>query len=233
MCMANSLESRVPIADPRVVRFALHTRFDLKLRGGATKWILRRAVADVIPADVLSRRKVGFDTPAESWMRDRHPDFVRDLLLSKAARERGLLRRGRRGGAAATHHARPIGSTSSGSSRRSRPGRRRSSTRERPYANRSIMPTNRCATCVISDRSCTSWARKARLSRRLGDLAPRQPSRDRRSRPDRDGPKGVTRSLDGAPAVPGSDFRRRGGAAIASGRTRCAGCRSPPTGRCR
>ena len=49
MSMANGLESRVPIADPRVVRFALHTGFDLKLRGGATKWILRQAVADVIP----------------------------------------------------------------------------------------------------------------------------------------------------------------------------------------
>jgi asparagine synthase (glutamine-hydrolysing) len=90
MSMANSLESRVPIADPRVVRFALHTRFDLKLRGGATKWVLRRAVSDAIPSSVLGRRKVGFDTPAESWMRDRHPGFVRDLLLSKAARERGV-----------------------------------------------------------------------------------------------------------------------------------------------
>ena len=90
MSMANSLESRVPIADPRVVRFALHTRFDLKLRGGATKWILRRAVSNAIPSDVLGRRKVGFDTPAETWMRDRHPGFVRDLLLSRAARERGF-----------------------------------------------------------------------------------------------------------------------------------------------
>jgi len=90
MSMANSLESRVPIADPRVVRFALHTRFDLKLRGGATKWVLRRAVSDVIPSEVPGRRKVGFDTPAEPWMRDQHPGFVRDLLLSKSARERGL-----------------------------------------------------------------------------------------------------------------------------------------------
>src|SRR6267142_2196963 len=47
MSMANGLESRVPIADPRIVRFALHTSFDLKLRGGATKWILRQAVAVV------------------------------------------------------------------------------------------------------------------------------------------------------------------------------------------
>jgi asparagine synthase (glutamine-hydrolysing) len=90
MSMANSLESRVPIADPRVVRFALLTRFDLKLRGGSTKWVLRRSVSDAIPSAVLGRRKVGFDTPAESWMRDLHPGFVRDLLLSRAARERGF-----------------------------------------------------------------------------------------------------------------------------------------------
>src|SRR5207237_844538 len=44
MSMANSVESRVPMADPRIVRFALHTNFDLKLRGGATKWVLRQAV---------------------------------------------------------------------------------------------------------------------------------------------------------------------------------------------
>lgn len=89
MSMANSLESRVPMADPRLVRFALHTNFSLKLRGGATKWILRQAVSDVLPENVLNRRKVGFDTPAEQWMRATHRDFIHDLLLSQAAKSRG------------------------------------------------------------------------------------------------------------------------------------------------
>jgi asparagine synthase (glutamine-hydrolysing) len=89
MSMANSLESRVPMADPRIVRFALHTDFSLKLRGGSTKWVLRQAVADSIPADVLNRRKVGFDTPAEGWMRGPHKDFIRDLLTSSVAKSRG------------------------------------------------------------------------------------------------------------------------------------------------
>ena len=89
MSMANGLESRVPMADPRVVRFALHTDFDLKLRGGATKWVLRQAVADAVPEPVLNRRKVGFDTPAETWMRGPHRGFLRDLLLSSAAKTRG------------------------------------------------------------------------------------------------------------------------------------------------
>ncbi len=90
MSMANSLESRVPLADPRLVRFAFHTPFHLKVRGGATKWILRQAVADVIPEQVLNRRKVGFDTPAESWMRGAHRGFVRETLLSTRARTRGF-----------------------------------------------------------------------------------------------------------------------------------------------
>jgi asparagine synthase (glutamine-hydrolysing) len=94
MSMANSLESRVPLADPRVVRFAFQCGPDLKFRAGASKWILRQAVADVIPAEVLNRRKVGFDTPAASWMKRRHRDFVHDLLLSTRSRTRGLVNPG-------------------------------------------------------------------------------------------------------------------------------------------
>ncbi len=92
MSMAHSLESRVPLADPRLVRFAFHTPFALKVRDGASKWILRQAVADVIPAVVLNRRKAGFDTPAERWMRRQHAGFVHDLLLSSPARTRGLFK---------------------------------------------------------------------------------------------------------------------------------------------
>jgi asparagine synthase (glutamine-hydrolysing) len=91
MSMANSLESRVPLADPRIVRFALQTPATLKLRAGATKWILRKAVASSIPEEVLNRRKVGFDTPAERWLSRDHAGWVHDLLLSSKARSRGLM----------------------------------------------------------------------------------------------------------------------------------------------
>ena len=90
MSMAASLESRVPIADPRLVRFAFRVKFDAKFRGGASKWILRQAVSDVLPQSVINRRKVGFDTPTQAWMTGPHFDFVRDLMLSKKSRERGF-----------------------------------------------------------------------------------------------------------------------------------------------
>jgi asparagine synthase (glutamine-hydrolysing) len=89
MSMANSLESRVPFADPRMAKFAFKIGFNHKMRGGATKWLLRQAVADVIPAEVLNRRKAGFDTPAERWLKGAHAGFAKDLLLSARARTRG------------------------------------------------------------------------------------------------------------------------------------------------
>lgn len=89
MSMANSLESRVPLADPRVARFAFRVPFEWKFRAGASKWILRQAVADVIPELVLNRRKVGFDTPADTWMRGPHAAWVRDVLTGTRTRDRG------------------------------------------------------------------------------------------------------------------------------------------------
>ncbi len=90
MSMANSLESRVPFADPRLVRLAFSIPFSMKMRDGASKWILRKAVSEMLPSEILNRRKVGFDTPVERWMRD-HKSFVRETLCSQRARERGFM----------------------------------------------------------------------------------------------------------------------------------------------
>ena len=90
MSMAASLESRVPFADPKMARFAFGINPNLKLRGGASKWILRQAVSSVVPPLVLNRRKVGFDTPALRWMTDLHAGFVQETLLSSKARQRGF-----------------------------------------------------------------------------------------------------------------------------------------------
>jgi asparagine synthase (glutamine-hydrolysing) len=90
MSMANGLESRVPLADPRIVELAFRIPSNFKFRSGASKWVLRQAIADVLPAMILSRRKIGFDTPAKRWMRESHRGFVRDMLLDRTARERGF-----------------------------------------------------------------------------------------------------------------------------------------------
>lgn len=92
MSMANSLESRVPISDPRLVKLGFRIDFDYKFKNGSSKWILRQAVSNVLPEFVLNRRKVGFDTPVRRWLTEQHRDFLVDTLTSKRATERGLWR---------------------------------------------------------------------------------------------------------------------------------------------
>jgi asparagine synthase (glutamine-hydrolysing) len=80
MSMANSLEARVPLLDHPLVEFACSLPPDLRLRAGATKYLLKRALAGRVPAEVLTRPKQGFAVPLESWFSGSIPSFFRDEL---------------------------------------------------------------------------------------------------------------------------------------------------------
>ena len=68
--MAVSLEARVPLLHFPLVRFALSLPGSLKVRGGVTKFLFRRAVSDLVPAEVLRHPKQGFSIPLGQWLRD-------------------------------------------------------------------------------------------------------------------------------------------------------------------
>ncbi|MGI8586815.1 MAG: asparagine synthase (glutamine-hydrolyzing) [Chloroflexia bacterium] len=90
--MAWSLESRVPLLDYRLVELAMRIPPEIKLRGLETKRILRRAVADLLPASVLARRdKKGFPTPIGPWFAGPLQPWLREQLLGPQARDRGLF----------------------------------------------------------------------------------------------------------------------------------------------
>jgi asparagine synthase (glutamine-hydrolysing) len=91
MSMAASIESRVPFLDHHLVEFAAALPARMKLRGLTTKWILRQAVADLLPRDVLARPKMGFPVPFSLWMQGPWAQVVRDVLFDRRARERGLV----------------------------------------------------------------------------------------------------------------------------------------------
>ena len=80
MSMANSLEARVPLLDHPLVEFACSLPPDLRFRDGKTKFLLKRALAGRVPADVLTRPKQGFAVPLESWFSGSIPGFFRDEL---------------------------------------------------------------------------------------------------------------------------------------------------------
>src|SRR6267142_1352119 len=91
MSMSASIESRVPFLDHVLVEFAARLPDRLKLRGFTTKRILREALRGLLPEDILTRPKMGFPVPFGEWTRDRWQPVVRDVLLDRRTRERGLI----------------------------------------------------------------------------------------------------------------------------------------------
>lgn len=69
--MARSIEARVPFLDFRLVEFLVGLPDTMKLRQGITKVVLREALIDVLPTDIVSRGdKMGFVTPEQTWLTD-------------------------------------------------------------------------------------------------------------------------------------------------------------------
>ena len=95
MCTArmNSLEARSPFLDIEVADFARRLPHHYKLRGGVTKYLLKRALEPVLPRAIIHRRKKGFGTPLGAWLRSgriapecREPFAQEKLLAHRAGR---------------------------------------------------------------------------------------------------------------------------------------------------
>jgi asparagine synthase (glutamine-hydrolysing) len=69
MSMAHGLEVRSPLLDHELVEFAATLPSQAKLNGGASKYILKQAMSEVLPHDIIHRRKHGFDAPVGRWLR--------------------------------------------------------------------------------------------------------------------------------------------------------------------
>ena len=90
--MAASIESRVPFLDHPLVEFALTIPQSLQVGGFAGKRILKKAVEDLLPQNILYRPKLGFPTPWSGWLIGEQLDAIRDLLLEHRSIDRGLFR---------------------------------------------------------------------------------------------------------------------------------------------
>jgi asparagine synthase (glutamine-hydrolysing) len=87
--MAHGLEVRSPFLDQDVMELAAAIPSRYKLYAFQPKWILRAAMADRVPREILARTKRGFDPPLDNWLRGPLADMLGDLLLDRTARERG------------------------------------------------------------------------------------------------------------------------------------------------
>ncbi len=91
MSMAASIESRVPFLDHPLAEFAARMPERMKLRGLTTKWVLRQAMKDRLPDEILSRKKMGFPVPVGSWFRGSWRHLLDEFVTSERALARGLF----------------------------------------------------------------------------------------------------------------------------------------------
>jgi len=91
MTMAHSIEARAPLLDHKLIEFVQSIPAGLKLRGRETKSILKKAVAGLIPEEIINRPKQGFGVPIRKWFNGELRELLHDTLTDKQTRERGLL----------------------------------------------------------------------------------------------------------------------------------------------
>lgn len=89
---ACGVQARAPLFDRRVVDVAFTVPPRLKLARGQEKWVLKEAVADLLPDTIVRWPKSGMRGPVRQWLRGPLRDLAGDALLSRSA-DRGLFRR--------------------------------------------------------------------------------------------------------------------------------------------
>jgi asparagine synthase (glutamine-hydrolysing) len=81
--MANSLEVRCPLLDHKLMEMAAQIPSNLKLRNGQGKYIFKKALERILPAEVLTRRKKGFAAPVAEWFRGELKEVASETLFRK------------------------------------------------------------------------------------------------------------------------------------------------------
>ncbi|MFQ5510884.1 MAG: asparagine synthase (glutamine-hydrolyzing) [Candidatus Krumholzibacteriia bacterium] len=82
LSMAHSLEARVPFLDVEFLEYAETLPSDMKLRGLTGKYIHKKAMSRWLPPQIIRRKKKGFATPMDRWLRGELTDYLRDTLLA-------------------------------------------------------------------------------------------------------------------------------------------------------
>lgn len=89
--MANSLETRVPLLDHRVVEFALGIPTSLNVERETTKQPLRNILYQYVPRELVDRPKQGFAVPKAQWLKNELRDWAEDLLSTAALEKHGFF----------------------------------------------------------------------------------------------------------------------------------------------
>ena len=89
--MYNSLETRVPYLDQRIIELAWSLPLSMKMRAGKTKWILRQVLYKYVPKNLIERPKMGFGIPVGDWIRGPLREWVESLLDESRLEQEGFF----------------------------------------------------------------------------------------------------------------------------------------------
>lgn len=93
MSMAVSLEARVPLLDHKLIEFVTRIPASMKMAGFETKHLFKRAIADLVPEEIINRPKQGFGVPIQQWINEQLRERIRDTLNDQRTRQRGYITR--------------------------------------------------------------------------------------------------------------------------------------------
>jgi asparagine synthase (glutamine-hydrolysing) len=89
--MAASLEVRVPFLNAGLAEHVAEIPHELKLRGLKSKFLLKKAMAGIVPGEIVNRPKKGFNAPVGHWIDGSLRELVRDHLAEDKLRREGFF----------------------------------------------------------------------------------------------------------------------------------------------
>jgi len=90
--MYNSLETRVPFLNHKVVEFAWSLPLGYKLKGGVGKWCLKQVLFKHVPKSLIERPKMGFGVPIDTWLRGPLKEWANELLAEDRLINEGFFK---------------------------------------------------------------------------------------------------------------------------------------------
>ena len=91
LSMAFSIESRIPICDIELTKFANSVPMDYKLYNNELKYIIKEGMIEYLPEEIYHQPKRGFSTPFSLWIRNELKEYAYDTLLGDKAKKRGIF----------------------------------------------------------------------------------------------------------------------------------------------
>ena len=91
MTMAHSVEGRVPFLDHKFVEYSFKIPTKLKLNGRKDKYIVKKAMKDILPKEIFKRKKQRFYVPIDLWIKNDLKDYVSEVLSEETIRNQGIF----------------------------------------------------------------------------------------------------------------------------------------------